>query len=354
AELTLRTHGDDKGIQKCMNGIIKASSRAKELVSQILTYCRRSDGEEDNLRPTIVTPIVKEVIALQQKSLPPEVEVVRVLKAEDDTVMADATKIHQVLMNLCTNAGYAMRGRDNCVLEVRTANFVHDRRSKSKYQGLVSGQYMEIAVSDTGTGIDAETLGKIFQPFFTTKAKGEGTGMGLSVVEGIIRSFKGSIAVESQLGVGSTFYVALPTMEKMAEDSNGEEVLQELPKGTEKILIVDDEMDILSMEEDMLLSLGYRTVCAQTAADALRLYKEDPDSFDLVLTDQVMPEMKGAELVETLLTITPDLPIVFCTGFSEDFTREEAMAIGVKEFLVKPIIIADLASSVRHALDRIS
>lgn len=352
AELTLRTNGDNKAVQKCMKGIIKASSRAKELVSQILTYCRRSDGEEESYQPTIITPIIKEVIALQSKSLPPEVEIVRVLKADDDTVLADATKIHQIVMNLCTNAGHAMRGRDDCRIEVRTSNFVHERRARnSKYSDLAFGQYIEISVSDTGSGMDAETADKVFQPFFTTKAKGEGTGMGLSVVDGIVRSFNGAITLETELGAGTTFYIALPTMEKMATDDGDEPSMTELPMGDESILLVDDEPDILEMEVAMLTSLGYRTTAASTGKEALALYEADPDAYDLILTDQVMPEMKGSELAEILLTITPELPLVFCTGFSEDFSREDASALGAVGFLEKPIEIADLAESIRRAID---
>ena len=351
AELTMRTAQDSPAVQKCMSGIIKASGRAKELIGQILTHCREADDvDEQDLHPVIITPIIKEVLVLQKKALSETVNIKRILKAEHDTILGNATKIHQVLMNICTNAGHAMQDCEECTLEVSTSNFVIDRRSRSRYPELDSGRYLRIAISDTGTGMDEETARRVFEPFFTTKKKGEGTGMGLSVVQGIVRSFRGTIKLDTEPGKGSAFTIIFPTVEKaaVAQTTQSDE---ELPTGTECIIVVDDEEDILDMTKRTLESLGYTAVTAASAIQALAIFRQDPGKFDLVVTDQVMPVMSGEDLSRELIALRPDLPILLVTGFPDNFTEDKARDIGIREFLLKPLATADLATAIRRNLD---
>ena len=351
AELTMRTAKDNPAVKKCMSGIIKASGRAKELISQILTHCREADDvDEQDLHPVIITPIIKEVLVLQKKSLAEKVQLKRILKAEHDTILGNATKIHQVLMNICTNAGHAMKDCDECLLEISATNFVIDRRTRSKYPELEPGRYLRITIRDTGTGMDEQTAERVFEPFFTTKKKGEGTGMGLSVVQGIVRSFRGIITLDTAPGEGSTFTIVFPTVDKPVP-VQAAPTDQPLPTGTERIIVVDDEEDILDMTKRTLESLGYSAVTAASAIQALAIFRQDPNKFDLVVTDQVMPVMSGEDLSKELLELRPDIPIILVTGFPDNFTEEKAKEIGIREFLLKPIASAELATAIRRHLD---
>ena len=353
AELTMRTAKENPAVQKCMSGIIKASARAKDLIGQILTHCREADDvDEQDLHPVIVTPIIKEVIVLQKKALSEKVLIKRILKAEHDTILGNATKIHQVLMNICTNAGHAMKDSEECILEISATNFAIDRRSKSKYRELEPGRYLQISISDTGTGMDDQTAERVFEPFFTTKKKGEGTGMGLSVVQGIVRSFRGIIALDTKPGQGSTFTIIFPTIEKKVTPVQTTPMEQaDLPMGTERIIIVDDEEDILDMAKRLLESLGYQAVTAASAIQALAIFRQDPSKFDLIVTDQVMPVMSGEDLSREVLAMRPDMPIILLTGFPDDLTEEKALEIGIREFLLKPLASVDLATAIRRQLD---
>ncbi len=351
AELTLRMASGNPATEKCMQGIIKAGSRAKDLVNQILTYFRKSDDSEEEVRPTLVTPIIKEVLALQRKAMSPEMEINRMLKAEHDTVMANATKIHQVFMNLCTNAYHAMRDMGKGTLEVTTSNFIMDRRSKRKFPEFKEGEYLQISIKDTGCGMNKETMARIFEPFFTTKKKGEGTGMGLSVVQGIIKKLNGAISVESEPGKGSVFHVMLPTVEAKAfvETSSTNEIL---PTGTECILLVDDEPDVLEMMTHMLQSIHYKVIAASTGDTALRLFRNNPDEFNFVITDQAMPGITGMELAAEILSIRSNIPIILVTGFPENISPEKTQSIGIRELIIKPLILSDLAKIIRRELDK--
>ncbi|MCK5850852.1 MAG: PAS domain S-box protein [Kiritimatiellae bacterium] len=350
AELTMRTNKDNPAIKKCMAGIIKASGRAKELVSQILSHCRTDNTNDQELAPTLVTPIIKEVLVLQKKALPENVSIKRVLKANHDTVMSNATKLHQVFMNICTNAGHAMRNTDSGTLELTTTNFVLERRTRSKHPDLSPGKYLQISIRDTGTGMPETTAERIFEPFFTTKKKGEGTGMGLSVVHGIIRAFRGSITVETEVGKGTLFNILLPTIEQPAviEQFNIDE---ELLRGNEHILIVDDEEDIIDVTQRSLESLGYQVSTAESAQKAMYIFSQDPSAFNLVITDQVMSDITGDVMAREMLSLRPDIPIILYTGFPENFSEKEAKDIGIKEFLLKPITAIELSKALRRQLD---
>ncbi|OVE75722.1 hypothetical protein BVX97_03685 [bacterium E08(2017)] len=346
-ELALRTCEDDERMEKFMSEIMKASHRAKDLVNQILTFSRQKDKDGQPIR---LIPIIKEVINLMRASMPESIEIKRIIRTEYDIVLADPTQMHQVLMNLCTNAWHAMKEMEEGVLEIRAVDFIHEKGSKGNLSEMESGRYLQVSVCDTGVGMTEEIIERIFDPFFTTKKTGEGTGMGLSVVRNIVTSFKGKIVVDSKVGTGSEFHIMLPviedeTMDKMKMSS------QPLRTGSETVLLVDDDPSILEMVARMLETLGYKTMTAKLGEEALEIFKKNTESIDVILTDQVMPGMLGNELAAEVFAVKPDVPVILCTGFSESFAMEQAQAAGVRAFLKKPIIMRDLADAVRDCLD---
>jgi PAS domain S-box-containing protein len=345
AEIIMRTCPKNDPLYQYMQEIHKASNRAKELVNQILTFSRKTDKEG---HPIHVIPIVKEVLVLVRAALPENIEINRIIKTEEDVVLGDPTQMHQVLMNLCTNAGHAMKGKGG-TLEVWVTSFVIMGRS-SEFPSLQPGRYIRISVKDTGTGIDKSVLGRIFEPFFTTKERGEGTGMGLAVVHGIVSALKGVITVETEVGKGSVFHVVLPLIEKKEEEMLEKE--EPLPTGNECVLFVDDEPEIVRMASEMLSALGYTPVAVYNAKDALKMFEENPGQFDLIITDQVMPGMRGLELVRKIRSLCPEIPIILCTGFSETFAQQQAEALGISGLLMKPIVMRNLAEMIRAALSQ--
>jgi CheY-like chemotaxis protein len=234
-------------------------------------------------------------------------------------------------------------------LEIRLTDFALEHRARSEFPQLEPGRYLRLSIRDTGTGIDSATLERIFEPFFTTKESGEGTGMGLAVVHGIVTSLNGTITVESEPGKGSTFHVILPAVD--TESAEAEESGEDMPRGHESVLFVDDEPGITKMAARMLTSLGYHAVVAENPNDALSLFQSSPRQFDVIITDQVMPGMTGAEMASHMLALRPELPVILCTGYSEGFTAEDAKAAGIKEFLMKPLIMRTLAESLRRVLN---
>jgi len=350
ARMLMRTPPKNEEVHDLAGRIMKAGNRAKELIGQILTFSHRP-GEEDvkSLRPIHVTPIAKEVLALQRLALPEKIDITRNLKADQDIVLADPTRIHQVLMNLCKNAGYAMRDTSG-TLELSLTNFVMDKRMSGRLPQHEPYRYLRISVKDTGTGMDEETAERVLEPFFTTKARGEGSGMGLSVVHGIVQSLKGSIQTETELGKGSVFHVDLPVLEEEAhEESEREDA--ELPGGNERVLVVDDDADAADTLADMLRSLGYESVTAGSGSSALRLFRMDPNYFDVVLTDYVMPGMSGLELAEEIRAIRPGFAIMLCSGLGEKLPPERLEHVSAKEVLRKPVAMEELATMIRRVLD---
>jgi len=330
--------------------ITKAAHRAKDLVREILTFSRKTEEQDaKSHRPIRVTPVLKEVLALQRASLPADIEITAAIKTDQDAVLADSTKIHQVLMNLCRNAAYAMRDAGG-TLELRLSSFAVTRRTKGQFSQLEPGRYLRISVKDTGTGMDEATAERVFEPFFTTKARGEGVGMGLAVVHGIVKSFKGAIVIETGFGKGSVFHVDLPLLEEDVREE-GTKKDGALPSGNERVLVVDDDPDVVATVVDMLGSLGYESVAADNGESALRLFKMDPSYFDMVLTDQVMPGTTGIELSKKIRAVRPDIPVVLCTGFGEIITSQRLEAAAITELIKKPVEMQDLAVRTRRALD---
>jgi len=327
-----------------MREIRKATMRARELVHQILVFSRQTETADTNIH---ITPILKEVTKQQSTALPRTISVTQVLRSDEDLCRANPTQIHQVLTNFCTNAAYAMRTNGG-ELELRLSVFTLGWRHRSEFPSLKRGRYLRVSVKDTGSGIEEEVLEHIFDPFFSTKPRGEGTGMGLAVVREIVRSLGGDVAVESVVKEGTTFHVALPLIEAVHVEEMP--VWEAPPSGNETVMVVDDEPDIVRMAARMLSSLGYQPVGLTDSVTALETFERNPAHFDVLVTDIVMPEITGPELAEKARAVRPDLPVVLCSGFSEKFTPERAKAMGIREFLVKPVTRQELGEAIRRAL----
>ncbi len=321
-----------------------ATARARDLVGQILTFSRQG---ESAMQPTDLCELLEEVLGFARSTLPTTIEIRREIETERATVLADGSQIHQVLMNLCTNAHHAMR-ESGGVLSVGLRLLEIDADEGAQLGGLAPGRYARIAVADTGCGMSPETRDRIFDPFFTTKAPGEGTGLGLAVAHGIIAHHGGSIGVHSEPGRGTVFHVNLP----LVPDSGSarSESQDEPPTGAERILVVDDEHSVAALAEQMLASLGYRVTARTRSLDALALLREDPTAFDLLLTDETMPELRGAELAARARALNPRLPVVLSTGFWRG-EGEGDPCEAVHAILTKPYSLRRLAEAVRRALD---
>jgi len=332
--------------QHHLEQVLKACNRAKNLVKQILSFSRHHEKE---LKTIDMGIIAKEALKLLRASLPATIEIRQSIAAVPAMVFADPTWIHQILMNFCTNAAHAMREKGGLLtVSLANVNISPDTPPISPY--LQAGHYVQMTVSDTGHGINPAILDRIFDPFFTTKDEGEGTGLGLSVVYGIVNSLGGTITVQSEPGKGAAFDVYLPLIDAGMR-REAESISQVLPTGTERILFVDDEESLREIMKAMLQSLGYDVVATSSSEEALKFFLEKPERFDLVITDMTMPHMTGVELAKKLMEMRPGLPIILSTGFSQRISEDKAKDIGIRKFLMKPVSVTDLALSVRGVLD---
>jgi PAS domain S-box-containing protein len=343
-ELILMNVQVDSEVRQNLKEIFNASKHARDMVKQILAFSRQNKQER---KPIQVAHIVKEALKMLRASLPTTISIQQNIEKNIGIIEADPTQIHQVLMNLCTNAAQAIDDKDG-VLEISLANVELDQYAAAKISDLLPGHYLKLSIKDTGQGIPSDALSQIFDPYFTTKEKGEGTGLGLAVVQGIIKSLNGAITVDSEVGKGSTFHVYLPTIRR--ELAKEEEIQKPLPMGYEHILLVDDEQPLVDIGKQMLERLGYTVDTRTSSIEALKLFEADPNRFDLVITDIVMPNMSGDKLADKIIGIRSDIPIVLCTGYSEKFTRQHATDMGIQAFLMKPLVMQDLANTVRQAL----
>jgi PAS domain S-box-containing protein len=323
--------------------ILSAGERAKDLVRQILTFSRQAEHE---LLPIQIKPIIKEALKLLRASLPTTIDIQQDIQS-DSTVLADPTQIHQILMNLCTNASHAMQELGG-TLQVSLHNVYLDEDFAANHPDIVPGEYLRLAVIDNGHGMDAAVMERIFDPFFTTKERGKGTGMGLAVVHGIVKTHHGTVTVTSKPGKGSIFSTYIPVIEGKPESVS--EKMDPIPTGTERILFVDDEHFQEDLGRRMLERLGYEVTTCGDGRQALFLFRSKPDDFDLVITDMTMPIMTGDVLTREIMTIRPEIPIIICTGYSERITEEKALAMGAKGFVMKPIVLKDMANLIRKVL----
>ena len=328
-----------------MEQVLQAGMRAKQLVQQILAFSRQSDQE---LRPVKLKRVITEACKLLRASLPATIGI-RTRLRTDAFTLGDPTQMHQVLMNLGTNAGHAMRERGG-TLTIELAEVADAAAWRRHHPELTAEAYVRLTVSDSGSGIPAAIIDRIFDPFFTTKELTEGTGMGLAVVHGIVTSHKGLITVTSRPETGTTFTILLPQI--VAPMQNRRPSVGDLPTGREHILFVDDEAALVDMSTQLLERLGYRVTARTSSREALAKFSAAPQDVDLVITDMTMPQLTGKELAAARLQIRPDLPIILCTGFSEIITEEAAQQVGIKAFTLKPIIMKELAETIRRVLDQ--
>ncbi|MBU0464621.1 MAG: response regulator [Proteobacteria bacterium] len=345
AEMLLEDIPEDSPFKDSLKGIYTSALRAKGLVKQILTFSRQDTNE---LKLMKMQPVVKEALKLIRSTIPTTIEIKQDINADCGVIKADPTQIHQIVMNLATNAYHAMEetGGDLKVSLKEMEFGILDLINPNMAPGI----YACLIVSDTGVGMDKSLTDKIFDPFFTTKAIGKGTGMGLSVVHGIVTAMGGAIHVYSEPGKGTQFHVYLPVGKSLSEKQVTNSKTQ-IQGGTEQVLLVDDEEAILTMEKRMLERLGYQVTSRTSSLEALEAFRASPDKFDLVITDMAMPNMPGDKLSAELIKIRYDIPILLCTGFSETMSEEKALSLGIKGFLFKPIVIKDLAHKIREVLD---
>jgi PAS domain S-box-containing protein len=329
-----------------MQLVKEAATRGQELVKQIITFSRQ---REQPRQPVDVNPVIKEALKFLRASIPKNIEIRSSIEVEPAVVLADPTQIHQVLMNLCSNAAYAMRSRGG-TLQVSLSRVEGSPESKADRVELKAGPYLRLTVSDTGHGMDPEVRERAFDPFFTTKKPGEGTGMGLAVVHGIVKNHEGAITLESEVGKGTRAHVFLPLAQ--ADQARQEDPPGPIPTGKERVLLIDDEEIQVRTLQHTLERLGYRVIAKTRAPEALETFRTQPDAFDLVITDQTMPELTGANLAREVLRIRPDLPIILYTGYSEILDEEEARSIGIRDFALKPLTVRDLAERIRRALKK--
>jgi len=344
-ELTMDDVTDENSLRN-LQQVLKGAHRAKDLVQQILAFSRLTEQEWKPLQPS---SIVKETLKLLRASLPATIEIRQRIEADSSLILADPIQIHSLVMNLSTNAHHAMLKKGG-ILEVNLKEVEIGSQMASVHQELTPGKYIRLSVSDTGTGIDPEIMDRIFDPYFTTKEVGEGSGMGLALVHGIVKNHHGEITVESELGKGTTINVLLPLIRDKVKKER--KVVKDIPGGNETILFVDDEKNLVRVSKQRLERLGYTVVGTIDSIEALEIFTKNPDYFDLIITDQTMPRMTGAEFAQKVLRIRPDMPIILSTGFSELISKEKSKAIGISEFIMKPLFSEEIATLIRNVLDK--
>ncbi|CAB5087125.1 hypothetical protein D3OALGB2SA_1065 [Olavius algarvensis associated proteobacterium Delta 3] len=346
ADIAMYSREDPARIKESLEQVLKACKRAKELVTHILAFSRHSQQER---LPVQLGHIVQEALKLLRASIPSTIDIQVHIEPGSGAILADPTQIHQVLMNVCTNAHHAMQNSGD-LLGISVAPVeVTDELAESNAD-LRPGPYVKLCISDNGSGMDDSTLKQVFEPYFTTKEKGVGTGMGLAVVHGIVKGHGGAITASSSPGRGSAFEMFFPRV--AYEIHRRPAPVLDMPKGQESILFVDDEEVLVDLGKQMLESLGYTVIGETDPKAALQRFEARPENFDMVITDLTMPGMTGDALAKTIIRSRPDLPIILVTGFSERETQEHAGNMGIREIVMKPLTILDLASVVRRVLDQ--
>jgi CheY-like chemotaxis protein/anti-sigma regulatory factor (Ser/Thr protein kinase) len=345
SQIAMDEIAQDNPLQASMKEIYRAAIRARELVRQILTFARKGPDSRIVLRASLA---VKEAIKFLRATIPATVEIRFEMNANNDAIMANPTQINQIVMNLCANAAFAMKENGGNITVILDNGDEKDRNRPGC--DLPLGQYLRLSVMDTGPGIPPDIIDRIFEPYFTTKGPGEGTGLGLAVIHGIVKSYEGGIAVESSPDTGTTFFVYLPLANGKAVMVEDKET--EIKKGKERVLFVDDEEAAITAMKKILARLGYTSTTSNRSRDALNIFKENPDGFDLLITDMTMPEVTGLQLVREVRAIRPDIPVILCTGYSDQIDDEKARMAGVNAFLIKPLSMYDIAGAIRRVLEK--
>ena len=347
AELCMYKLPTGEKVHNYVSEIHKAGIRAKGIVREILFFSRKKHTEE--LHPIQLVPIIKEALTLIRASLPATIEIEEIFVNSTDRVLVDPTRIHQVLINICMNAGHAMADGGG-TLRVTLSEVTVDYEETGFVIPVNPGEYFKLTISDTGKGMDKETRAKIFDPFFTTRKQGEGTGLGLSVVHGIINSFKGTITVKSDIGFGTVFSIYLPKTTS-GEEVVDEEELGEIVRGSETILLVDDEESVVDVTKENLETLGYKVFGLTSGKAALEMFKANPDKFHLIISDQTMPGLTGFAFSEEVANIRKNVPFILCTGFSSEPLEAKIAESNVDLLLHKPLLKREMAEAIRKVLD---
>ncbi|MBU4565821.1 MAG: PAS domain S-box protein [Desulfarculus sp.] len=345
-ELALDDLKGEGPVAEKLRQVLIAGNRAAELVRQILYFSRIGEQED---RPLALSPLIKESLKLLRASLPATIEIQMDLPENGCQVLADPVHIHQIVMNLCTNAAQSMAEAGG-VLAIGLSTIIVDEDTIKTFSTIKAGRYHKITVSDNGIGMTRRVVDRAFEPFFTTKEPGQGTGMGLAVVQGIVQEHGGDVSIYSEVGKGTTVNVFLPALETEHIPDALEKYL-EVAGGTERIILVDDEKALAEIGLSTLQHLGYAVTAFTSSQEALEKFKAAPDDFDLVISDYTMPEMTGAKLSQKILALRPDTPIIICTGFSQQLDDEKAKELGIRKLLMKPLSRGALARAVREALD---
>ena len=344
-ELCLDESGRDSPLSPKLERVLQAGNRARDLVKQILSFSRQSDGDET---PIEIGPIVDEATNLLRASIPANIAIDVKLEKEAGVVQADPSRIHQIVMNLCVNAAHAMKSDGGCI-GICLKNIDIAPEDAERFLNLDPGPYVRTSVSDTGIGMTPETVKRIFEPYFTTKPQGEGSGLGLSVVHGIVTSLGGAIHVYSEPDRGTVFNLYLPQIRSDLDTRPGHR--SESPGGNETILLVEDERFVLDMTTEMLRDLGYTVVPRICSVEAFQAFSASPQRFDLVITDHTMPHMSGLELARKIRELRPEQPVVLCSGFSPGLTESKCMTLGIRALLNKPVLKGEMAAAIRRAVD---
>ncbi len=344
-ELTLSKIKQENFIKANLRRVLAASNRARDMIKQILAFSRK---EEKERAPILLSEVVEEALELMRSVLPTTIQIHKSLTETLRPVMANRTEIHQVIINLCINAGHAMRKKGG---ELKVTLKEIDLETPIGAGNLKPGLYLQLTVSDTGHGMPSKILNRIFEPYFTTKKEGEGTGMGLAVVHGIVTGYGGEITVYSQPGTGTTFHIFLPA-EKEEKERIPDEWTEPVKGGEESILFVDDEQSLTELVKDVLENLGYKVDTCTDSIEALEAFRQHPGKYDLVISDQTMPKMTGVRLAEKIRKIKAGIPIIVCSGFSESINEDTYESMGINAFLMKPFAERDLANVIRQVLDQ--
>lgn len=346
-DMTLKDHSNDEGVVHNLKRVMRASDRAKEMVEQILAFSRKS---EQTMKSIDIGDVINETIDFLRSSIPTTIDIKYYIEKKLGLIFGNATQINQILMNLCTNAAYAMNERGG-VLEICLKEVELDQDSLFKID-LDPGIYQNLTISDTGIGMSEEILERIFEPYFTTKQIDEGTGMGLAVIYGIVKNHGGIINVDSTPGKGTIFNVYFPVLETgETEELKTDQNPVIMGKG-ERVLFVDDEIILEELGTEMLKKLGYRVESRNSSIEALKAFKANPDKFDIVITDMTMPNMTGVNLAMEIHKINPDIPVVLCTGFSNEINKKNYKSKGISVLIMKPVIQSELGKAIRGVLDR--
>ncbi len=346
AELAANDVPDWNTARNSLEEIRTASLRAKKVVRQIMRFARKSPT---NLQPVRIETTVQEALCLSRATIPKNIDIRQEILCDNELILGDSTEIEQICINLCSNAVHAMQ-QETGILKVRLEPVELDDRTAGQYEEVTPGRYIRLTVQDNGAGIDPKIMDLIFDPYFTTKDVDEGLGMGLAVVYGIVKKHGGAIRVQSEVGKGTTVEVLFPLLEEVfAEDRP---TVDATPRGSERILFVDDEPSLVRIFTQMLEHFGYQVIAKKSGPEALEVFRESPEKFDLVITDMAMPDMTGERFAQELLLIRPDIPIILCTGYSDTIDEKRAAELGIQAFVMKPVRMAKLSQTVRNVLDR--